>query len=86
MRSVSQLPVDRLQRCGVNMHDRFTVFVTDDRLREFFVSRHASNRVQDGCMHASSPFVQQVCNVFAAENILGNTEQKQSRTPKAHAD
>jgi hypothetical protein len=38
------------------MYDNFAVFVTNDWLREFFVSRRASNRVQDGCMHASSSF------------------------------
>jgi hypothetical protein len=38
------------------MYNRFTVFVTNDWLWEFFVPRHGSNRVQYGCMHVSSPF------------------------------
>jgi len=54
MRSAGQLLVNRLQRCGVNMYDHFGVFVTNIRLWELFVSRHGSNRVQDGCMHANS--------------------------------
>jgi hypothetical protein len=56
MRSAGQLLVNRLQRRGVNMYDHFIVFVPTYRLWEFFVSRHGSNPVQDGCMHASSPF------------------------------
>jgi hypothetical protein len=38
------------------MHDNLIVFVINDRLCEFFVSRHCSNRVQDGSMHTPSPF------------------------------
>jgi hypothetical protein len=56
MRSAGELLVNRLQRRGVNMYNHFAVFVTNDRLWEFFISRHGSNRVQDGCMHVSSPF------------------------------
>src|SRR5215471_12231946 len=57
MRSASQLLVNRLQRCGLNMYDHFIIFVTYCRLLEFFVPRHGSYRVQDGCIHANSPFV-----------------------------
>jgi hypothetical protein len=56
MRSTGQLLVDRLQRRGVNMYEHFTVLVSKDRLCKFFVSRHGSNRVQDGGMHSSSLF------------------------------
>jgi hypothetical protein len=37
------------------MYDHFTVFVTNNRLWEFFVSRHRPNRVQNSSMHAN-PF------------------------------
>src|SRR6516162_7266357 len=37
------------------MDDHVTVFINNGRLREFFVPRHGTNGVQDGCMHASSP-------------------------------
>src|SRR5215468_1415340 len=60
MRSAGQLLINRLQRCGLNMYDHFIVFVTYDRLLEFFVPRHGSYRVEDGCMHASPLLIQQI--------------------------
>src|SRR5215469_16091075 len=56
MRSAGQLLVNRLQRCGVNVDHCFSVFVLNDWLREFFVSRDCSNGVQNSSIHASSSF------------------------------
>ena len=45
MRSAGQLLVNRFQRCGVNMHYRFIIFIAKNWLGEFFVARRCSTRV-----------------------------------------
>src|SRR5215471_20733544 len=61
VRSVGQLLVNRFERCGVNMHDRFAEAVVNDRLREFFVSGRCSNRVKNGSIH--NEFFLSTCSI-----------------------
>src|SRR5262249_41595086 len=85
MRSTCQLFVDWLQRCGMNMYNHFTVFVSNDRLWEFFVSRHGSNRVQNGCMHAGFPLANRLYSQMACRPPNVNRDKlsgsNQSRRP-----
>jgi hypothetical protein len=50
------LLIDRLQRGGVNMDERFFVVVRDQWFGEFFVSRNRSKGVENSGVHVGCSF------------------------------